>query len=199
MFNRDSFTASFPRSLARLERVEKMSKEILMPLSRDLLFMLHSDDKNAGDIGYINRTIAVLSRANQKVFVLFMKEYTGFIANDEGTAFIKKSKKHYDQVRAIALAWLEDPMNNFYSWVNRVQLKAEKAPFTLDLVTESVKKMLAKADDAGLSHADVLAAMFKGGLTMDNLISALDGMGEIGTVVSIIEDQYAEVDNAQKA
>ncbi len=192
MFNRQQFTASFPKSLSRLERVEKMSKDVLMPLSRDLLFMLHSDDKNQGDIGYINRTIAVLSPANRKVFVLFLKEYTGFIANDEGTMFIKKSKAHYEQVRAITLAWLEDPMNNFYSWVGRVNLKAEKAPFTLDMVTENVKKMLSKADDAGLSHADVLAAMFKGGLTMDNLISALDTMGEIGTVVSIIDDKYVE-------
>ena len=199
MFNRTQFTEAFPKLLARLTRVEKMSKEVLMPLSRDLLLMLHSDDKEQGDIGYINRTIAVLSPANKKVFVLFMKEYTGFICNDDGTMFVKKSKKHYAVVQATALIWLADPLNNFYSWVNRQKIEATKIEFNAEYVTSATKKLLAKAKDNGMTHAQVLEAMFEGGLTIDDLIVMLDHAGKVGDVAAMIEEQYMEVDNAVKA
>lgn len=197
-FNRDSFTASFPKTLTRLTRAEKLSKEVLMPLSRDLLFMLHSDEKNAGDIGYINRTLAVLSPANKKVFLLFMKEYTGFICNDDGTMFVKKSKKHYAVVQAMALAWLADPLNNFYSWVGRQKIEATRIEFNADYVTSTTKRMLDKAHKNGMSNAQVLEAMFDGGITIDDLIVMLDHAGKVGDVYQKIEEQYEEVDSVSK-
>jgi hypothetical protein len=177
MFNRDSFTASFPKTLTRLERAEKLSKDVLMPLSRDLLFMLHTDDKNQGDIGYINRTIAVLSPANKKVFVLFMREFTGFILNDDATMFMKKSKKHYDVVKAGALAWLADPLNNYFSWVGRQKIESTPVVFDKAFIVASTRKMLDKAAKNGMSHVDVLAAMFEGGLVIEDLLAVVDKLG----------------------
>lgn len=198
-FDRTKFVSSFDATLTRLKRAEHIGKEVLMPLSRDLLLMLHSDEKNQGDIGYINRTIAVLSPANKKVFVLFMKEFTGFICNDDNTMFVKKSKKHYAVVQAMALAWLDDPLNNFYSWVGRQKIEATKVEFNAEYVKSATKKMLEKAHKSGMSNAQVLEAMFEGGLQLSDLIAMLDHAGKVGDVVALIDEQFEEVDNAVKA
>jgi len=197
-FDRTKFVASFDATLTRLQRAEHITKEVLRPLSRDLLQMLHSDDKNQGDIGYINRTIAVLSPANKKVFVLFMKEFTGFILNDDGTMFLKKSKKHYVAVQATALAWLTDPLNNYWSWVGRKKIETTDIPFTSEYITTATKKMLDKAAKNGMTHAQVLEAMFDGGITIDDLIIMLDHAGKVGDVVAKIDEQFEEIDNVQK-
>jgi len=177
MFNRASFVASFPKTIERLGRVEKMSKDVLMPLSRDLLLMLHTDDKNQGDIGYINRTIAVLSPANRKAFMLFMKEFTGFSTNDDNTMFAKKSKKRYEAVQAAALAWLDDPLNNFYSWIDRQKLEASPTLIDKAYFVSATKKLLVKGEKSGMSHVDVLEAMFEGGLSINDLMAVVDRLG----------------------
>jgi len=191
-FNRETFTAAFNGTLKRLERAEHITKEVLKPLSRDLLFMLHTDDKNAGDIGYINRTIAVLSPANKKVFVLFMKEFTGFICNDEDTMFMKKRKAHYAEVQKKALAWLEDPLNNYWSWVGRQKIEAQPKDFDLEVIKDTTKKLLAKAAKNNISHAQVLGAMFDAGLSLDDLMVMLDNAGKVGDVLGRIEEEYVK-------
>lgn len=176
-FDRTKFTASFDATLTRIKRAEHITKEVLMPLSRDLLLMLHTDDKNQGDISYINRTIAALSPANKKVFILFMKEFTGFICNDDNTMFVKKSKKHYESVQRMALSWLEDPLNNYWSWVGRQKIEATPVVFNAEYITSTTKKMLDKAKKNGMSHVDVLEAMFQGGLSVEDLMAVVDRLG----------------------
>ncbi len=175
-FKANEFVASFVQTLETLTQSEKITKATLQTLSRDVLYALHCDGDTKGDIGYINRTIAVLTPVNKKAFILFCKEFTGFIMNNEGNAFLKKSKKHYDDVSAKALVFLDDPMNNLWSWADR-NIEMEKKEFSLDAVTHTIEVLLKKATKNKISQADFMRAVIKGGIDADSIIAIMDDLG----------------------
>ncbi len=195
-FNSIAFVSSFDRVLEAIGQSEKITKHTLQTLSRDLLSLLHTNNTKQGDIGYINRVIGVLSPINRKVFMAFCREFTGFIANKDNTAFLKKSQKHYDAAAIKALEWLDDPMNNIWSWADR-NIDIVPKEFTLDSVTKATESMLKKADKAGFTQADVLDAMFNAGLTIDALLVMLEKQDKVGDMFEKIESNYVEVPNVQ--
>lgn len=176
MFTSAQFIQSFPATLARLADSEKITKETLRDLSRDLLSALHTKGDTEGDIGFINRTIAVLTPINKRVFVLYCKRFTGFIMNEEGSAFLKKSKKHYDNVSKEALEFIAEPANNLWTW-SAIHVDVEPKAFDLKAITAQVINYFKKAEKAGVSKADVLSAIIAGGIDADMLIAALDSVG----------------------
>ena len=79
MFNVNQFFNSFNISIAALKESERVSKDTLRSLSREVLEALHSkEDKTYGDIQYTNKVLDVLSPMNKRTYVLFMQEFSGF-------------------------------------------------------------------------------------------------------------------------
>jgi hypothetical protein len=188
-FNANAFVSTFDNVLETLANSEKITKAVLQTLSRDLLELLHTKNPKQGDIGYINRTIAVLTPVNRKVFIEFNKEFTGFILSKAGNVFEKKAKKHYDDVALKALVWLEDPMNNIWSWADRnVEIVAKE--FTLDVVKKNMETMFKKADKSGINRLDVITTILQAGITVDELVQAMEKAGELADVVENIEKNY---------
>jgi translation elongation factor EF-1beta len=188
-FNSIAFVASFDKVLETLSQSEKITKATLQTLSRDLLALLHTKNPKQGDIGYINRTINVLTPVNRKVFMAFCREFTGFIADKSGQSFLKKSQKHYDDAALKALEWLDDPMNNIWSWADR-NIEIVPKEFTLDIVKKSTEQMLKKADKAGIDQADILGAMFEAGFTLKALLVMLEKQDKLEGLMEEVNEQF---------
>lgn len=191
-FNSAAFLASFDRQLKHLATSEKITKTTLQTLSRDLLALLHTKNDKQGDIGYINRTVAVLTPVNRKVFLEFGREFTGYILNDDGTMFLKKSKRHYDVVAIKAMEWLDDPMNNIWSWADR-HIELVSKEFTLDSVKKQTESMLKKAKKANISQSEMLAAIFESGFTIDALLIMLEKTDKLEEFANRMDEEYDQV------
>lgn len=110
-----------------------------------------------------------------------MQEYAGFIYSEKDGLFVRKDKGSYDAKLAKAIEALEDPHFNIWTWAER-NVKMEKKAFKLDTLTKDVKKALSAKDDDGVAlynQADVVRALFEGGLTVEALRAALDGMIDV--------------------
>jgi len=192
-FNTENFVATFERTLKRLTNAEAINKQLLMPLSRDLLSALHMEGPKQGDITFFNRTIQALSPVNRKALIAFGMAYTGFILNDSGTMFAKKSKKHYDDVQASALQFLEDPLNNVFSWfekemqIGKIMNPPPASKFKVETIKESNTKLLKKADKAGISRAEFLKQVMGVGFTLNDLVECMVEMGEQDNLIYAIE------------
>ncbi len=176
-FNRAAFEAIFQTAIDALTQSERVTRETLRDLSRSVIEAVHI----TGDIAFVNKLIMVLSPMNKRTAVLFFKTFTGFRYDDAAVVFLKKDKKRYDDARQSSLDFLADPHNNIWTWSDKhVQLEAK--PFTLDKVTQYITSALKKADTGGVSHADVLRAVFKAGLSIDDVTAALDVLGAEASV-----------------
>ena len=191
-FDSTKFIAGFERQLKHLVTSEKITKALLQTMSRDLLALLHTKNEKQGDIGYINRTIAALTPMNRAMFIEFTKRFTGFIMNDGETAFIKKSKKHYDAVQAEALEWLEDPMNNIWSWADRHIEPPKAKEFGLDAIKKATENMLKKAEKNHISKAEVFGAIIAGGFTIAELVECMVKLDKMDDVMHEVETNYIE-------
>ena len=171
-FDRKAFDAQFAKSLRRICAAEKITREVLMVLSRTVLDAIHS----TGDIGWANRLIAVLTPVNKRVARLYFKEFSGFRFDEESMLFTKKSGKAYDKAKAVAQAFLEDPLNNLWTWSDR-HVEVEKKPFDIKGVTQFMTRALKKAGEEGISQVDVMNAVIKAGVTADTIIACMDALG----------------------
>ena len=169
MFDRNAFTASFEATLTTLAGAERITKDTMRTLSRDLLYIT----QDSQDIGYINRTLEVLTPMNRKTAVLFFKEFSGFLYGEDSGKFFKKDKKRYDEVVAKATEFLADPHNNIWTWAER-NVDVQVKPFDLSKVTAFAQKALKKAAKEGVSQVQVLEAFFAGGVTLDAVMALMD-------------------------
>ena len=197
-FNALAFITGFDGQLTRLGRVENVTKVMLQSMSRDLLSLLHGDEEKqkAGDIGFINRTLKVLSPANRRIAVLFFKEHTGFIYNDDLHSFQKKSKKHYDEVKIKTLDKIKtDPLFNIWTWQEiRVKMEVEPTPYTLDKVQEALTTMLKKATKVNITKKDILGVMLNTGFTLQDIIDCLDATNHLDDAMNMVAQQYVQVE-----
>lgn len=181
-FDQATFEKMLGESLIRLASSEKITKETLKTLSRDVLEAVHI----TGDIGYANRLIEVLTPINKKVTILFYKHFAGFSFDDVLGIFTKKSKKRYDEAVKLSTEFLADPNNNIWSWAQR-HIEVEQKPYSVETIETTVKTMLTRAQNAGLDQKDVFRAMLKGGLQIETILDMMDELG------------YAEVKDAAPA
>jgi hypothetical protein len=174
--NKTQFESEFNFSLARLTNAEKITKVELLALSRSTLVALHQLEETHGDIGYINRLVAVLSPVNRRVAIEYYKEFSGFRYDDKKGVFTSKDKKHYAEVKEQALTFLEDPLNNIWVWSDR-NIDIEKPEFDYAMLTKGAKKLLDKADKEGFKQVEVLRAFMDNGVTLESLLELLEEMG----------------------
>lgn len=183
-FDKAAFEVAFSTSIIALIGSEKVTKAQLQTCSRTVLEAVHA----TGDIGYANRLIDVLTPVNKKVAVVFFKHFTGFSFDDKLNMFTKKSKKRYEQSHVDAMEFLDDPMNNIWSWAAR-NIDVTPKEFTLDAVTKGIEGYLKKANDNGISQADVMRAIIKGGITADAILAI---MGDIGYDADVVDANKEE-------
>lgn len=171
MFDRAAFESGFDGRLKKLANAEKITKETLRDMSRELLFITQESE----DIGYVNRVVVVLAPVNKKVAILFFKEFSGFVWNEDEQKFSRKDKKKYEQIAAIATKQLEDPHFNMWTWADR-ELSIEAKPFDLAKVTTFAAQAIKKAERDGISKGDILKAFIAGGFDADMLLAVMESM-----------------------
>lgn len=173
-FDKKAFQIEFSKQLKRLAGAEKITKDLLRDMSRDVLRAHHATE----DIIFINELIPVLTPVNRKVAILFFKEFSGFMWDNETLRFVKKSKKNYDNAHAASMAFLDDPHNNIWTWAERnVEVEKKPQPSILEKVETFIHDVLPKAEKAGYTQADILGAIFKAGVKPEAVIAAFDAMG----------------------
>ena len=172
MFDKNQFDASFAANVEKLAASEKITKELLRSMSRDVLEAHHA----TGDVAYINGIIAVLSPMNRKMCILFYKEFSGHLCNEEGI-FGKKDKKKYDAAHKASFDALEDPHFNVFSWAER-NVEVERKPFTLTRLQQQMGSLVKKAEENKLSHADIIRAMFANGIEIGEFMKVVEHMAE---------------------
>lgn len=172
MFDKNQFDAAYKANVRKLAASEKVTKELLRSMSRDVLEAHHA----TGDVAYINGIIAVLSPMNKKVCILFFKEFSGHTCNEDGV-FGKKDKKKYEEARKASFDQLEDPLFNVFSWADR-HVEIEKKPFTLGKLQQQMGSLVKKAEENKISHADIIRAMFANGIEIGEFMRVVEYMAE---------------------
>jgi len=167
-FNRAAFLESFEVSLDAIAQAETVTKRELMGLSRTILEFVHE----TGDIGPVNRLLAVLTPVNKKVAKLFFVHFTGFHFDDVAMLFVKKSKKRYADALVAYREFIADPHNNIWTWAQR-HVEVEAKPFTADKVKNYMVKALKDAQAAGMSELDVFRGVFGAGFKVETIIALL--------------------------
>ena len=172
MFDKNQFDQSYKVNVKKLAAVEKVGKELLRSMSREVLEAHHV----TGDVAYINGIIAVLSPMNRKMCILFYKEFSGHLCNEEGV-FGKKDKKRYDEAHKKSFYGLEDPHFNVFSWAER-NVEVERKPFTLGKLQQQMGSLVKKAEENKISHADIIRAMFANGIEIGEFMKVVEYMAE---------------------
>ena len=172
MFDKNQFDAAYKAKVEKLAANERITKELLRGLSRDVLQAHHV----TGDVAYINGIIAVLSPMNKKVTILFFKEFSGHTCNEDGV-FGKKDKKRYDDAKKKSFDRLEDPNFNVFSWAD-MHVEIEKKPFTIGKMQQQMGSLVKKAEENKISHADIIRAMFANGIEIGEFMKVVEHMAE---------------------
>ncbi len=172
MFDKNQFDADYKANVKKLAASEKVTKELLRSMSRDVLEAHHA----TGDVAYINGIIAVLSPMNKKVCILFFKEFSGHTCNEDGV-FGKKDKKRYDEAHKKSFDGLEDPHFNVFSWAER-NVEVERKPFTLGKLQQQMGSLVKKAEENKISHADIIRALFANGIEIGEFMKVMEHMAE---------------------
>lgn len=177
MFNKKfdmiAFNASLAVTLPQLQDAEKITKETLKTLSREMLDAVHV----GGDIQPVNRLLEVLTPMNRRACVLFFQHFSGHFYSEKDEKFGKRDKQNYEEKYKLADEFLDDPLNNIWSWAAR-EIEMEAKPFTMLKVTKMVESMLKKADKAGFKQDDVFKAMLAGGLELDTIHAIMEEMAD---------------------
>lgn len=172
---RAEFQVAFDQAILALANAEGATKQQMRELSRELLIAIHGfkDANLNGDIQFINKTLTVLTPANRRFAVEFFEHFAGFHYDKLAGSFTKKSSKRYAKAKEDAAKWLEDPHNNFWSWLKKTGRDAPKA-FSTEHVTKFMTNAIKKAAGVNLTHADLLRAVFHAGFTPENIIQVMD-------------------------
>lgn len=171
MFDRAAFEKKFASAVKALAAREKLTREVVATLSRETLEATHA----TGDVQFMNKLVDCLSPMNKKTMRLFFKEFSGFMYDDTSLMFTKKSKKKYEEAHVKAVAFLEDPHNNMWTWAER-HVEVEPKVFKLEDVSEAFIKFVKKAEKNNLTQKDVLRAILKNGVDANTLV---DLIGEL--------------------
>ncbi len=171
MFNLAQFEVSFNKSIRSLAGAEKKTKELIRQLSRDVLEAHHE----TGDVQFINKFIGVLTPMNKRTAVLYFKAFSGHVEKDG--IFGGKNKKYYEEKKEASRIFLEDPLNNMWSWAE-VHVQVEAKPLDIDAFNKRMGQLLKKADEAEIPHAEVVKSILANGITVHEIMALLGEMGE---------------------
>jgi hypothetical protein len=153
-------------------RADKLSRQVMATLSRDLMPYVYATN----DIGELNRLIAGLTPANQKLAVKYFNEFVGWSFDKDSMAFGKKSKaKAHKRKYAAMLEFLADKDNNIWSY-KKDNAAPSKPKDYCDKFAALASKALADEKE-GVSKQDLIKALVSSEvLTLKDLLVAVDGL-----------------------
>jgi hypothetical protein len=118
--------------------------------------------------------MAVLSPVNKKTARLFFCYFLPYVFDQETCTFgkmIQKEAKRDKLLLAIG-SFIHEPENDIWSWAEEhIQMDVKPANYALN-VTKAVEKAIKHEVDKG----DILKAMLAGGVTIGDVLSALEAM-----------------------
>lgn len=180
---------------ARLEAIaaaEKITRAELGHLSRELLIYVPETQ----DIDIVNRLIGVLTPVNKKVAILYFKHFLPWQVEEDHDGnferFGKKlqgDKKVKNRMEAIT-KWLVEEENNIWTWANE-NIEVKQKDFKA-AVARAIKKALEgdeKTDTPALTRDEIMAAIFEGGVTIDDMLYGIEAQ----------EKRLAEVEQKEAA
>lgn len=171
-------------SIAKLKAAEKITKQVMSELSRDILAYVMEER----DVRPVNLLLSkadgqwALSPVNWRFACKYFHHFLPFTSNydevkdcinngGERTAlFFKKlsPKKLVGKAEEIAI-WLADENNDIWKWSNSVAIDPPATNW-LNRITDTVTKA---SDKGGLSAIDIMAAVMAAGIDADVLIKAI--------------------------
>ncbi len=163
--------------ISRLSKAETITKAVLGQLSRDVL-QYHTNQGH--DVGVVNRLLSVLSPVNARAAKLFFQAMLPYAFDSETNTFGKLVKKEaIRDGRYYAMAeFLKDEANTIWTWQDaNIDMAKKPVNYVVNVV---------KAVEAAIKHdvskADLIKAMFDGGVTPDDLIAILSSMEAIAVI-----------------
>lgn len=165
---------------ARLEAIagaEKITRAELTELSRELLEYVPETD----DVDIVNRLIGVLTPMNADLARLYFKAFLPWkVEQDAKGNFVRfgvkmeGDKKVTKKMQAIT-EWLANEENNIWTWgADNVEVKEKDLAGNVAKAVKAALKGHEKSGTAPCSPADVVNAMFVGGVTVHDLMAALE-------------------------
>ena len=154
--------------IKKLANAEKVTKAMLMELSRDLLSYVIVD--GTMDIDAVNRTVAVLTPMNKQTAVLFFNHFLPFSFDADSCKFGGLNKKQLDAKTALITDFLEDENQNIWTWAaDNIKIE-QKAVDYLAKITKDVTKALAD-EEQGTTVTDVMRAVLAAdGITITDVL-----------------------------
>lgn len=162
--------AQIMKGIASISRSEKIVRGRLAELSRSILDYIVV--KESPDVGVINRLLQVLSPMNKKTAVLYFQHFIPHAYKEETKEFGKKlSPKKVEEIQVRVKDFLANEENSIWTWADD-NIKLEKKPVDYtDKLTRLVTKALSDPQ-ANLDSIDILSAVIKGGVTLEELFEA---------------------------
>lgn len=165
--------------IAEIAAAEKITKVKLSILSRDILGYVMDTD----DIQSVNRLLEVLTPMNKRVAVLFFSHFLPWDAErTTDGAFIRfgkrtKGEKKLTRSMKLIKEFLADVSNNIWTWADEnVETDLKKKDFG-GMIQRAVSKALEgdeKTDTPPLARDAILAAIFAGGVSIEDMMEAID-------------------------
>ena len=165
---------------ARLEAIasaEKITRLELGELSRELLVYVPESD----DIDIVNRLVGVLTPVNRKVAIHFFSHFLPWeVENDaagEFSRFGKKSKgmKKLKRCADNITEFLAEKAHNIWTWAEEnITTEVKQKDFS-GMLSRLVGQALngdEKSDTPAMSPDQILAAVFAGGVSIDDMLAA---------------------------
>jgi len=168
--------------IEKVANAERVTKKQLGEFSRDALAYIltkgttNADKEEVGsfDIQPINRMLSALTPINRKTAVLYFDHFLPFSYDDEQNKFVAGvNKKTKTKKVEEAVEFLAVDENTIWSWAEK-HVKIEKKPIDF---SKQISTWVGKAlndEDHPLTASDVFKAVLQGGLTVEEIINAMD-------------------------
>lgn len=169
-----------------IAKAERITKSELSLLSREMLaFVIDTKDVRPfnellgkGEDGKYN-----LTALNRKMCSFFLREFTPFSDNganiDKGEqlTFVKLKAKAWDKYVAKIEDFLSVETNDVWTWAQE-NIKLEQKPVNYMAKLEKDVEKALNDEVNGISKADVLIAVMKGGISVDDLMLVVEQMSQ---------------------
>ena len=184
--------------IAELAKAERITKEVLGSLSRDLLE--HYAD--SGDVSLINSLLGevegkfILTPLNWRVAVQYFRTFVPHGSNWEELkdavikggkrspfVFGKRSGNALKRIGDSLAEWLADEANNIWTFSDTVKVEAEPADYFKGIV-KAIEKALDE-DKGAFTQEEVLSAVFESGITAVDMLNMLNKAADKPVVAQV--------------
>lgn len=163
---------------ARLEAIaasENITRVELGHLSRELLTYV----VDTHDIDIVNRLLGVVTAMNRRGLILYFTHFLPHTVEADKDGTFNRFGKMFEGAKKIKrkvdliTEWLSDEANNFWVWSDaNIEMKPKDFAKGIENAIKKALKGDEKTDTAPLPIADVIAAIFSGGVSLDDMLLA---------------------------